>query len=158
MPEADYCGADSFTYSATDGICDTPVSATVSINVACVEDNVAPDAVDDEADVNKGASVIVSVLDNDVDADGDDLTITSITQPAVGTVVDNGNGTITYTSTGSSCDDDSFTYTVSDGALTDTATVAVTVNCPPVAAIDGPYTVYPGVPLTVEAPGVLVGC
>ena len=155
MPEADFCGSDSFTYSATDGICDTPVSATVSINVACVEDNVAPDAVDDEADVNTGASVIVPVLDNDVDADGDDLTITSITQPAVGTVVDNGNGTVTYTSTGSSCDDDSFTYTISDGALTDTATVAVAVNCPPEAAIDGPYTVYPGVPLTVDAPGVL---
>ena len=152
-PSADYCGPDSFTYIVSDGaLTDT---ATVTIDVACVEDNVAPDAVDDEAEVNVGSSVLVSVLDNDVDADGDSLTIASITQPAAGTVVDNENGTVTYTSTGSSCDEDSFTYTVSDGQLTDTATVAVNVNCPPVAAIDGPYIIYPGVPLTVEAPGVL---
>ena len=152
-PSADYCGPDSFTYIVSDGaLTDT---ATVTIDVACVEDNVAPDAVDDEAEVNVGASVIVPVLENDVDANGDSLTIESITQPAMGTVVDNENGTVTYTSTGSSCDDDSFTYTVSDGQLTDTATVAVTVNCPPVAAIDGPYTAYPGIPLTMEAPEML---
>ncbi len=153
-PTADFCGTDCFEYSLLDGQGGSD-TAEVIINVACVEDNVAPDAVDDEAEVNVGSSVIVPVLDNDVDADGDSLTITSITQPAVGTVVDNENGTVTYTSTGSSCDDDSFTYTVSDGQLTDTATVAVTVNCPPDAVDDGPYTIYPGVPLTVEAPGVL---
>ena len=66
------------------------------------------------------------------------LSIDSFTQPANGTVVDNGDGTFTYTPTANFNGEDSFTYTVADGnGGSDTATVNITVtavNDAPVAA------------------------
>ena len=78
-------------------------------------------------------------LANDTDVEGDTLTIQSVTQGVNGTVVDNGDGTVTYTPAADWNGVDTFTYTVSDGALTDTATVTVTVtavNDAPVAVDD----------------------
>ncbi|WP_153001129.1 cadherin-like domain-containing protein, partial [Thiomicrospira sp. XS5] len=66
---------------------------------------------------------------NDSDIDGDTLSIDSFTQPANGTLVDNGDGTFSYTPNADYNGSDSFTYTVSDGnGGTDTATVNLTVN------------------------------
>jgi VCBS repeat-containing protein len=146
-PNANYCGPDSFTYAVTDGICDEPVSATVNINVECVND--APDAVDDTASVDEDSSVIVPVLENDVDADGDSLTVESVSEPASGTATDNGDGTITYAPDADFCGADSFQYTISDGELIDTATVTITVNCEntcPVAEDDNYDGIYLDVP------------
>ncbi|MCB6180255.1 cadherin-like domain-containing protein, partial [Rhodobacter sp. Har01] len=47
---------------------------------------------------------------------------------ANGTLTNLGNGSYTYTPTAGFSGSDSFTYTVSDGTLTDTATVAITVT------------------------------
>ena len=72
--------------------------------------------------------------------DLDTLSIASFTQPADGTLVDNGDGTFTYSPNADFNGADSFTYTVSDGnGGTDTATVNITVNAvndDPVAAVD----------------------
>ncbi|ETX30615.1 type I secretion protein [Roseivivax isoporae LMG 25204] len=57
------------------------------------------------------------------------LGVTSVTQPANGTVVVNDDGTITYTPTGAFTGVDTFTYEIDDGhGGTDTATVSVTVS------------------------------
>ncbi|GAA1934834.1 hypothetical protein GCM10009815_31860 [Nocardioides marmoribigeumensis] len=72
------------------------------------------------------------VLGNDSDPDLDQLTVTTTTQGAHGSVTCRSTGACSYTVSGSYTGDDSFTYTVSDGhANTATATVAVYVQAPP---------------------------
>jgi VCBS repeat-containing protein len=66
--------------------------------------------------------------------------ITGFTQGAHGSVVHNGDGTFTYTPDANFNGADSFTYTVSDGELADTATVNVTVN----AVNDAPVALAAG--------------
>ena len=69
---------------------------TVSVTVTCVDDD--PVAVDDAATVaeDSGATA-VDVLANDTDVDGGPKSISSVTQPANGTVVITGGGTgLTY--------------------------------------------------------------
>ena len=95
-----------------------------------------PVAVDDSDSIAEDGSSTVDVLVNDSDVDGDILSVLSVTQGSNGSVTDNGDGTVTYTPDLDFNGLDSYTYTVSDGALTDTATVTVTVgadNDPPVA-------------------------
>ena len=139
-PDANFHGTDSFTYRAYDGA-DYSDPATVTITVTPVND--APVAVNDAATTPQDTPIIISVLSNDTDVDGDILAIDSFTQGANGTVSDNGDGTLTYTPSGVTTGDDSFTYTVSDGnGGTDTATVNVNVtrvNAAPVA-VDDTYT------------------
>ena len=74
------------------------------------------------------------------DIDGDALTYTITTPLANGTLTPTGTpGHYTYTPNANFTGPDSFTYTVSDGTLTDTGTVSVTVtpvNDAPVAVDD----------------------
>ena len=123
-PEPDYNGADSFTYTATDGVLDTgPV--TVTVTVTPINDD--PVAVDDAATTDKNTPVTVDVLANDTDPDGDPLSVDSVTQPTNGTVTNNGTD-VTYTPDPNYNGADSFTYTATDGTTTQTATVTITVN------------------------------
>ena len=115
--------SDSFTYTITDNL-DGTATAMVTITVTPVND--PPVAVDDPAQVAEGASVDIDVLANDSDPDGPSLAITGVTQGSIGGVTING-AMVTYTSTGGT-GADSFTYTVSDGEWSDTATVNVTVT------------------------------
>ena len=63
------------------------------------------------------------------DVDGDALTYTITTPLANGTLTPTGTpGHYTYTPNANFTGPDSFTYTVSDGTLTDTGTVSVTVT------------------------------
>ena len=96
--------------------------------------NHAPDAVNDVANTTPNTAVIISVLSNDTDPDGDALTVTAVTSPAHGTAVrSNNNTTVTYTPANNFTGMDSFNYTISDGhGGSDTATVTVSVatfNC-----------------------------
>jgi Bacterial Ig domain len=94
--------------------------------------NVAPVANADTAQVQSGGSVQVSVLANDVDADGLYPGSVRIVQPpARGSAsVNSTTGIVTYVNNGASTTDDSFTYNVRDliGKLSNTATVTVQVN------------------------------
>ena len=123
-PDSDWNGVDSFTYTITDGLATD--TATVTVTVAAVND--FPVAVDDSDSISEDGSSTVDVLANDSDVDGDVLFVVSVVQPAGGTVIDNGDGTVTYTPDADWNGVDSFSYIVSDGALTDTATVTVTVT------------------------------
>ena len=89
--------------------------------------NVAPVVTDDVVTLAAGQSTaVVSVLGNDTDADGDDLTVTLATSPTNGTATVNSDGTVTYIPTNATvAGSDSFTYTVTDEVgNTDTATVS----------------------------------
>ena len=131
-PNANFNGSDSFTYTVSDGeLSDT---GTVNLTVAPVND--APEANDDSASGNADAVITSNVLVNDLDLDGDSLTAAIASEAANGTVVVNANGNFEYTPNAGFSGEDSFTYTVSDGELSDTGTVNVTVN--PVDAINTP--------------------
>ena len=88
-----------------------------------------PDAVDDTGLTTEGTAVVVNVLANDTDPQSDPLTIVALSTPSHGTVVDNGDGTVTYTPEAGYIGPDTFTYTAADpDGNTDTATVTMTVE------------------------------
>jgi len=98
----------------------------------------APVAVDDSVTMDEDTSVLVDVLANDSDPDGDPLTIDSVTEPEHGTVTIEGDK-VRYTPDKDYYGTDSFSYTATDGVDTATATVTVTViliNDAPVAVDD----------------------
>ncbi|MBA7612434.1 hypothetical protein ES703_19670 [subsurface metagenome] len=102
--------------------------------------NGPPTAEDDAAATAEDNPVLIDVLANDTEAEGDALSVVNITQGTYGAVVNNGDGTVTYTPEAEYSGADSFTYTASDGISgTDTATVSLTVtsvnDAPTVAAI-----------------------
>ena len=152
-PNANYSGADSFTYTLSDGNGGTD-TATVNVTVTPVND--APVAVDDAASTAQGVPVDIAVLANDTDVDGDSRTVTSVTQGTNGSVAINPNGTVTYTPNAGFGGSDSFSYSISDGkGGTSSATVSVGVgsNAAPVAGDDA-YSIDEDAVLTVAAPGV----
>jgi hypothetical protein len=137
-PDTDFNGNDSFSYTVTDGA--LSASATVSVAVSAVND--APLANADSATTNEDVAVQILVLANDVDPDGDVLSIASVDMPANGTAVQSGNG-ITYTPNSNFSGNDSFSYTVSDGALSASTTVnivVVAINDAPTANADSAST------------------
>jgi len=147
MPDPGFNGTDSFQYEiCDDGIpsaCDT---ATVTINIGAVND--PPIAMDDVVTTDEDMPVSSSVLPNDNDPDGDDLTVstTPIDNPDNGVVTINPNGSFTYTPVLDFNGIDEFQYEVCDDgipSLCDTATVTITinpVNDPPVAIDDSGVT------------------
>ena len=115
-----------------------PASAGATFTLTVSERNGAPVAANDTATVAEGAAVSIpasTLLSNDSDPDDDPLIVTGVSAAVSGAVVlsEDGN-TIIYTHNGLETTSGGFTYTISDGAHTDTATVniAVTpVNDPP---------------------------
>ena len=61
------------------------------------ESNDTPEAVDDARQVSEDTAVIIAVLANDTDEDGDTLSVTSVGTPAHGTAAVGANGTVVYT-------------------------------------------------------------
>ncbi|MHB1186376.1 retention module-containing protein [Thiobacillus sp.] len=103
--------------------------------------NTPPSANPDMATVNEDSPVTIDVLANDMDADGNVLTVDSASA-SNGTVVVNPDGTITYTPNPNYNGSDSITYTISDGQG-GTATMTVDVTVTPVndpASIAGQVT------------------
>ena len=123
--------------------------------------NTPPSAGNDSYSVNEGQSLVVAspgVLSNDVDTDGDTLTVHLVSSPSHGTLSLQSNGSFVYNHDGSETTSDSFTYRAEDGnGGVSTATVSITVqptNDPPVAVNDS-YTIIEGGTLIIQAPGVL---
>jgi photosystem II stability/assembly factor-like uncharacterized protein len=104
-------------------------SLTVAGRNVTITQDAAPTANNDTATTDEDTPVDINVLGNDVEPDGDTLSITAVTQGANGAVSVNPNKTIHYVPALNFFGSDSFTYTIDDGhGATSTATVNVTVN------------------------------
>jgi VCBS repeat-containing protein len=128
-PDENFFGEDSFTYEASDGKAESdPV--TVTITVSATSD--APVALDQSVIVNKDTSKEITLVATD--ADGDTLEYSIVDLPMNGGVVLVEN-VATYTPTEGYAGLDSFSFKANDGTSdSNTATVTITVNTPPVAA------------------------
>jgi hypothetical protein len=120
---ADYTAV--FTYTASDG----SLSDTATVTVQVSADNEPPDAVDDLDSTDEDTPRTIGVLSNDSDPDTDAaLILSTLGVPDLGTAIIDGT-MVVYTPTNRSADyTPFFSYTVSDGALSDTATVTIVVS------------------------------
>jgi VCBS repeat-containing protein len=124
MGYPDFYGSDSFTYTVEDssGCWST---ATISVTVDAIND--APVASDGylTTDEDTIGSIDLVTLVNDVDSN---LFSFTITQGMHGTVAVDVDGLATYMPEDDFFGTDEFTFTASDGHLSDSATIHVTVN------------------------------
>ncbi len=133
LPDAGYTGIDSFTYTICDNdtppLCDT---ATVVITIGTNEpSNNPPIAGNNEMTTDINTPVNIPILGNDFDPDADNITITNITEPTNGEVVEEEDGTVTYVPDNGFAGIDYFVYTICDDgipSLCDTAHVTITVE------------------------------
>lgn len=112
-------------------------------DISAIPSNEPPVANDDTAVTDEDVAVLIDATANDTDPDNnlDPSTATVVTGPASGTLVNNGDGTFTYTPDADFNGSDSFTYEVSDtDGASDTATVSITVN----SVVDALIDVKPG--------------
>ncbi|ELB2089474.1 tandem-95 repeat protein [Vibrio parahaemolyticus] len=123
-PDDNYVGEDTFTYIVTSG----GVSESTTVNVDVTPVNDVPVAKDDIATTQEDTAVTIDVLPNDSDVDGDKLSIESVSVPKEQGTVEVVDGKLVFTPAENFNGDAEITYTVTDGALTDQATVKVTVN------------------------------
>ena len=126
----------SFTYTATEG--DRPeilvgvASENDSATRTVIVGNAAPSANDDSYTVQRDTTFSApdpGVLGTDTDANGDTLSVTGVVSgPTNGSASVNASGSFTYTPDSGFTGQDSFTYEVTDGNATDTATVTLDVR------------------------------
>ena len=91
------------------------INVTINAVEDAIEVNLAPTLRKDNASVDEDSSVVINVLANDVDPDGDVLTITAVSGLDNGSAVINGDNTITFTPDANYFGAESFLYYVSDG-------------------------------------------
>ena len=140
-PGADFNGPATFDYTVSDGN-GGMATQTVAVDVTAVND--APVAVaDNTASTNEDTAVVIlasTLLANDMDVDGDALTLSSVGGAVNGTVALDVNGDVEFTPGADFNGPATFDYTVSDGnggMATQTVAVDVTaVNDAPVAVAD----------------------
>ncbi|MEV4277972.1 Ig-like domain-containing protein [Actinoplanes xinjiangensis] len=133
-PTAGWAGDDTFTYVLGDAD-GGATRATVTVRTA----NAVPVARDDADATPSGTEVIVSVLGNDTDANGDTLAVTAVSGPqsGAGTVRIAGNGTVAYRPSLTFVGQAVIGYIVSDGRDTASARILVDVaNAAPTASDD----------------------
>ncbi|MBI2421795.1 MAG: tandem-95 repeat protein [Candidatus Hydrogenedentes bacterium] len=134
--------SDTFAYTLSDGTCTDTATVTLTINGA----NDCPTANDDSDSTDEDTNAMGDVFTNDTEPDtGDSITVSELNGSSVAigvaTALPSGaqvtllaNGNYTYNplavfqglATGQS-DQDSFTYTITDGDCTDTATVTIDI-------------------------------
>ena len=152
VPDGNYSGGDSFVVQVSDGALADTVTVTVTVN-----------AVDDAPVITQGTSLSTKTGDEDTtfswtaaelnatdaDTSAGSLTWSVDTNATNGVATVSGTGsnptTFTYVPDGNYSGGDSFVVQVSDGALTDTVTVTVTVS-----AVDDAPVITQGTSLSTK--------
>ena len=126
-PAANYSGPVSFNYTASDGSLTS--SSTASLTLAAVNDAPVANPVTLAAGTEDTAYIInaATLLAGVTDVDGPfPLIITALSVASGGgSVVDNHDGTFTYTPVTNYSGPVSFNYTASDGSLTSSSTASL---------------------------------
>jgi len=125
-PVADFNGSDSLGVATSDGSLTT--SSSVALTVTAVAD-----VVNDVVAATEDTVVTFNPITGLNETSGADnfesagRTLTAVGTPLHGNVTFTADGTITYTPTANYNGSDSFTYTVTSGGVTETATITVNV-------------------------------
>ena len=90
--------------------------------------NKAPVALTHNITISTISPVVIPVLANDYDPEGGPISIIAVGKPTYGTASLNSDGTITYSPSRRLKSSDAFSYTISDGKLSATATVKITLS------------------------------
>jgi uncharacterized repeat protein (TIGR01451 family) len=136
----DYDGSASVVQS-------NPATSTVVVAGA----GAGPSAQDDTATTTSNTPVSIPVLANDHDPSHLTLSIGSTSAPSNGTAIVSGSD-IVYSPSSSFAGKDTFTYTITNGTQTASATVTVYVSP---AAFNDAYAAHRGGTVTTTAPGVM---
>ena len=122
-PVADWNGTvPEITYTVTDGNVRGETDGKLTLVVTPVSD-----ARNDSVTLHAGQSDTRDLLANDTFTNSD-RKVTSVTQGQHGSVTINADGTVTYTPVASYVGQDTYTYTVTSGGVTETATVFITLT------------------------------
>ena len=134
-PVLNSSGVEVISYTITDGV--SNASSTVSVTIVTTSSNNPPVANSDSATINEDAPpLLIDVLANDSDPDGDTLTITAVTADSGSVSIVNNK--LQYTPLANANGVVSINYTVDDGnGGTNTGSLLITVtpvNDAPVAS------------------------
>ncbi|MFO0927186.1 MAG: tandem-95 repeat protein, partial [Gemmataceae bacterium] len=155
-PDANYNGADSFTYQANDGTADSN-AVVVTLTVQAVND--APVLAPSEGRLTQGERLTLmadQLTGAAVDVDGDALTVVVVRPPAHGQLIAGPDGAFVYVPDRSFAGVDSFLYKVSDGQVdSNVVTVGLTVDAalPPALGAPPAGPALPGMPMPRTDPG-----
>jgi VCBS repeat-containing protein len=129
VPNANFFGTDTFTYSVSDGIS----SSIGTVEIEVLNANDAPNPTDDLYEVEQDEVLDVSaangVLSNDSDPDLEPLSAERLSGPSSGGLTLNSDGSFTYIPTPGFFGRDVFIYRAIDGrGASSTATVTIDVS------------------------------
>ncbi len=114
IAKADYSGEDKFTYEVQDAKGNKQTAIVrITIPKDIANANVAPIAINDELTTTINTPVTHNIISNDTDADGDTLSLATVSKPIYGMVTKNSNE-ISYTPNIGFSGTDTFTYSVFD--------------------------------------------
>lgn len=122
-PTANWSGSTTLRVNVSDGRASAGATMTIVMNAV----NDGPTATSSSITVNEDGTSNSSLSATDIDTSSASLTYTIASGPSHGTASLSGR-TLTYVPTGNYNGPDSLTFTVSDGALSSTGTVSITVN------------------------------
>jgi hypothetical protein len=144
IPDCGYTGGDVFTFSVTDDIAIDTGAFTINVT------NHTPVASDGVGETLQDYPLSGGVTASDLD--GDNLTYTTLSGPAHGTLSLNSDGNFNYTPAAGYVGGDYFTFTASDGISDDAGTYVINIQpnaegCQPPLALDDEFE-YPDDPFS----------